>query len=84
MDIKKKLQGWRDPEFRFQQTDCSFPLLDHPVGQVGLPDEELEAVGGTATLTPSLTFTGVFGCFTINNTACNGTCGVRTSGCCDN
>ncbi|WP_146076742.1 hypothetical protein [Rathayibacter tritici] len=82
MSEKNLLTFWKDPEKRFESRKVAEERSDHPSGGIILPDLDDAVAGGTAWLTPGVAVTGAFGCFTLNNTACNGTCGVRTSGCC--
>lgn len=82
MSEENRLIFWKDPEKRLESLEFPDADVDHPSGGAIVPDVDAAVSGGTAWITPGVAVTGVFGCFTVNNTACNGTCGVRTSGCC--
>lgn len=58
-------------------------------GKSGLSPDEMRAIGGAGsdaspagTWTIGVGITVAFGCFTFDTTACAGTCGAFTKGCC--
>ncbi|WP_369216632.1 mersacidin/lichenicidin family type 2 lantibiotic [Streptomyces flavofungini] len=85
MDITR---AWRDADYRAALSPAQRAALPaNPAGAVELDDQELaDLAGGTGSvcaLTVSVCVTGVAGCWTLNNTVCNGTCGWSgTKGCC--
>ncbi|WP_167542329.1 mersacidin/lichenicidin family type 2 lantibiotic [Rathayibacter tritici] len=74
---------WKDPEYRFTRSNDR-DFSSHPSGVTLLTDLELdEAFGGTVSVTPVPSITGVVGCWTVGNTVCNGSCAAfGTNGCC--
>lgn len=87
------LKAWKNPEYRStlgEKELGEMPLS--PAGFVELDDAALlEINAGTADFfkwlgkkaTGPVGFvTTAVGCFTVNATVCNGTCGVFSHGCC--
>jgi mersacidin/lichenicidin family type 2 lantibiotic len=78
------IRAWKDPVYRATLSPAERESLPaNPAGLVELTDSELmSAAGGTTSLPCATAVTWVAGCFTINNTYCNGTCSFDTVGCC--
>ncbi|MEV4535214.1 mersacidin/lichenicidin family type 2 lantibiotic [Asanoa sp. NPDC049518] len=82
-------RAWKDPEYRAGLDPAQVSALPaHPAGVVEMTDDDLAAIdgaGGGAASTPittTLVLTWEAGCFTINNTWCNGGCAFLTIGNC--
>jgi mersacidin/lichenicidin family type 2 lantibiotic len=80
------IKAWKDPVYRASLSEAERAALPaNPAGFVELTDGELDDVAGGTTTTFCATLTVVTweqGCFSINNTFCNGTCAYFTQGCC--
>jgi mersacidin/lichenicidin family type 2 lantibiotic len=79
------VKAWKDPLYRAALPEAErHSLPPNPAGIVELTDGELNgADGGTWTITTiTVPITAYAGCFTVNNSMCNGTCAFETVGCC--
>jgi mersacidin/lichenicidin family type 2 lantibiotic len=81
MDITR---AWKDPVYRASLSEQELRALpDNPAGAVELTDSDLSELNGGTTTLPCVTLvTWEAGCFSWNDTFCNGTCALATQGCC--
>ena len=84
------IRAWKDEAYLAQLSDSDKAQLPkNPAGFIELSDEELTGVAGqtgvtcvTAVISAITAITAAAGCNANNKTVANGTCKVRTKGCC--